>query len=282
MIDVFDDGILWVTLGQTPNLLNELIKLHAALTGERPGFVDVEDAARELALRLENKNCLIVIDDAWSVAHVAPFLRAGPALRSADHDPAVRGRRRRPPRRRRSDGAGRKRLSCCSPEPAWRLDDAEPFRRLAARLGEWPLPIKLAGSAMRQRLGPRRQPGQGAGLRLAGASTSAASPPSTRPTPSNGMMRSRRTVGASLDLLTADEQHRCARARIFPENTGDSAGRRRRLWHLDDIDSEDLARKLDDLALLEFDLRLGTLRVHDVLRAFLAAGELTPGAAMPS
>ena len=49
VIEAFDDGILWVTLGQTPNLLNEMVKLYAALTGERPGFIDEDDAARELA-----------------------------------------------------------------------------------------------------------------------------------------------------------------------------------------------------------------------------------------
>lgn len=63
VIDVFDDGILWVTLGQSPSLLNELVKVYAALTGERPGFVDVEDATRELTSKLESKNCLVVIDN---------------------------------------------------------------------------------------------------------------------------------------------------------------------------------------------------------------------------
>jgi hypothetical protein len=76
VIEAFDDGILWVTLGQTPSLPAELLKLYAAVTGERPGFVDIEDAARELALRLKDKNCLIIIDDVWSAAHVRPFLLA--------------------------------------------------------------------------------------------------------------------------------------------------------------------------------------------------------------
>jgi hypothetical protein len=59
----FADGILWVTLGQMPNILNELSKLYAALTGDRPKFVDEDDAAYNLALKLNEKNCLIVIDD---------------------------------------------------------------------------------------------------------------------------------------------------------------------------------------------------------------------------
>jgi hypothetical protein len=77
IVDAFDDGILRVTLGQSPSLLNDLIKLYAALTGERPGFVDVEDASRELALKLENRSCLLVIDDVWNAAHLRPFLEGG-------------------------------------------------------------------------------------------------------------------------------------------------------------------------------------------------------------
>jgi hypothetical protein len=64
------------TLGQAPNTLNELIKLYAALTGERPAFVDIDDAAREFKLKLEDKHVLIVLDDVWHSAHARPFLAA--------------------------------------------------------------------------------------------------------------------------------------------------------------------------------------------------------------
>ena len=38
ILQAFDDGILWTTLGETPNLANALAKLYAGLTGERPPF----------------------------------------------------------------------------------------------------------------------------------------------------------------------------------------------------------------------------------------------------
>ncbi|MDQ2922132.1 MAG: NB-ARC domain-containing protein [Acidobacteriota bacterium] len=41
----FDDGILWITLGKHPNVHEGLTKLYAAMTGERPGFVDQEEGA---------------------------------------------------------------------------------------------------------------------------------------------------------------------------------------------------------------------------------------------
>ena len=49
IITGFADGVLWATLGERPNVLAELTKLYAALTGERPGFVNEDDAAIQLA-----------------------------------------------------------------------------------------------------------------------------------------------------------------------------------------------------------------------------------------
>ncbi|MFM7394671.1 MAG: NB-ARC domain-containing protein [Cyanobium sp.] len=77
ILQTFDDGILWVTLGETPNLADALAKLYAGLTGERPFFKDAEDAATTLAEKLERKTCLIVIDDVWDPAHLRPFLPGG-------------------------------------------------------------------------------------------------------------------------------------------------------------------------------------------------------------
>jgi hypothetical protein len=48
VIEAFNDGILWVTLGQSPNVLRDLKKLYEALTGHQPDFVD--EAQAELKL----------------------------------------------------------------------------------------------------------------------------------------------------------------------------------------------------------------------------------------
>ena len=98
VITAFDDGILWATLGERPNVQQELTRLYAALTGERPAFVDAEDAAIELAARLEDKNCLIVIDDVWDPNDAKPFLRGGQFVRPPDHHaPPPGGHRRETP-----------------------------------------------------------------------------------------------------------------------------------------------------------------------------------------
>src|SRR5688500_210641 len=69
IITAFDDGVLWATLGEAPKIQHELTKLYAALTGERPSFLDIDDAAIQLAERLDEKNYLIVIDDVWDPNH---------------------------------------------------------------------------------------------------------------------------------------------------------------------------------------------------------------------
>lgn len=75
--DAFPDGILWVDLGETPDVMEELGKIYAALTGEEPGFVDMENAIDQVALVLSDKDCLIVLDSITNAGHLRPFLHGG-------------------------------------------------------------------------------------------------------------------------------------------------------------------------------------------------------------
>jgi hypothetical protein len=80
IIDAFDDGILWATLGRGASentILRELAKLYEALTGELPSFVDTTQASMKLSEKFNHRNCLIVIDDVWNEANLEPFLRDG-------------------------------------------------------------------------------------------------------------------------------------------------------------------------------------------------------------
>ncbi len=67
----FRDGILWVTLGESPeNLTASLEDLIQMLFGERPGYSNLDSAAAALAARLDPLRVLIVIDDVWSSIHL--------------------------------------------------------------------------------------------------------------------------------------------------------------------------------------------------------------------
>jgi WD40 repeat protein len=269
VLDAFDDGILWTTLGPTPNLLNEIVKVYAALTGTRPGFVDVDDACRELALTLEHKNCLLVIDDTWSVAHLRPFMRGGAGCarlvttRSLDVTAGVS----RVDVERMTAAEAVQLLAAHAGLPAAR--DAA-LRQLVARLGEWPLAIRLAGSAMRRRI-ERGDTVRNALDYLSRALEKRGITAFDAERASDREDAVARTVGASFELLPPDAQQRCGELAVFPEAAAIPIRSAATLWKLDELDAEDLARTLDDLGLVEFDLGRGALRIHAVLRGFFAA-----------
>ena len=84
-----------------------------------------------------------------------------------------------------------------------------------------------------------------------------------------------KTVGVSLELLTADERTRYTELAVFPEDVDIPLVTVRRLWDatggLDDIDTETLCAQLANLSLLlRFDLGTRTIRLHDVMRTYLA------------
>jgi NB-ARC domain len=75
----FRDGVLWVTLGQTPDPLAGLNLWIAQLGG--PGAATKDAATQSLSALLKNSSALLIIDDAWKSADVRPFLAGGPDCR---------------------------------------------------------------------------------------------------------------------------------------------------------------------------------------------------------
>ncbi len=74
----FDDGILWVTLGEHPgNLVGKVEDLIYLLSHERPGFTDTVAAGSRLAELLTDRDILLVVDDVWDTTHLKPFLHGG-------------------------------------------------------------------------------------------------------------------------------------------------------------------------------------------------------------
>src|SRR5215203_2397512 len=152
VITAFDDGILWATLGEAPKIQQELTKLYAALTGERPSFLDIDDAAIHLAERLDQKNCLMVIDDVWDPNHVLPFLRGGKqcsrviTTRRMDVVAEAGGQRISV-----DQMTGDQAVALLTARLPFAPKDLAPLRALARRLGEWPLLLRLAASQLRDR-----------------------------------------------------------------------------------------------------------------------------------
>ena len=71
----FSDGVVWLRVGQNPDLRAQLSLLVAGLGGdhEHSSLKEMEALLPEL---LEDKRCLIVLDDVWHLQHVEPVWNA--------------------------------------------------------------------------------------------------------------------------------------------------------------------------------------------------------------
>lgn len=266
-----DGGILWATLGEQPALLPELTKLYAALTGERPSFVDADDASLALSSKLEGKRCLLVIDDVWDVEHVKPFMRGGAectrlmttrsakiAADFATEDGRIYVGEMSPEEAERFLAAG------IEPAPV----DLAPFRKLAARLGEWPLLIELANSVLNDQMRDGETL-QGA-LDWIGHSLDRLGVVAfDREDAELRKQAVAKTVEVSLTRLK-DQRLRCLELAIFPEDVQIPLSALGIIWKRDEFDTRRLAQRLNELSLVQLNLPARSLRVHDAMRAYFA------------
>ncbi len=267
IIQNFDDGILWVTLGQNPDATAGLVTMYAALTGERPGFVSAEDAKNQLGQKLEDRTCLLVIDDVWDESHLRPFLwgAKGCARLFTTRQAEIASTARCVNVDEMSGGEAQALLSKGIPGLSAAL-----ARILSQRLGEWPIALELARAMIRQRI-DQGDSAENAAQRLLQA-LEKKGPGSL----AKGIGDSRhRTISAvledSMQLLSSDERTRLVELSIFPEDTPIPLSAAASLWGLDDFESEEIAQRFARLYFVKLNLGRGSMRLHDVMRSWLAA-----------
>jgi WD40 repeat protein len=145
--------------------------------------------------------------------------------------------------------------------------DVAAFRTLAGRLGEWPLMLKLARGALKQRLA-RGDSISGALLYLNRALDQKGFTVFDSLHAAERHSGLGKTLNVSLDLLEPMERQCCFELSVFPEDVDIPLNEAAVLWGLDAFETEQLAERLDGLSLLEFDLRRGTVRLHDLMRGY--------------
>jgi hypothetical protein len=75
---VYPDGVLWTSVGQTPDLLSGLAHWGLALgTDELLRLKTVQDAKERLAAILRERRMLLIVDDIWEVQHATAFMVGG-------------------------------------------------------------------------------------------------------------------------------------------------------------------------------------------------------------
>lgn len=71
--NVFRNGIYWITLGQSPKIVNRQVQLANAISGENEHFTDIQDGQARLRTLLSDRQAMVVLDDAWQMDHIAAF-----------------------------------------------------------------------------------------------------------------------------------------------------------------------------------------------------------------
>ena len=281
----FDDGILWVTLGENPgNLVGKVEDLIYTLHRERPGFTGIDAATARLAELLADRDMLLVIDDVWNAVHLKPFLQGGKrcarliTTRNEEvlpvHTQSIPVDAMRQKEAVQLLTAG---LDGLAPSSA---SDRLALGKLAARLGEWPLLLKLANGRLRGQMSGGK-PLSDALVYLNRALDKHGLVAFDAENPQERDQAVRATLGASLELLNANESARYQELAVFPEDVDIPLDTVHTLWAatggLDAFDTEELCLRLSDLSLLlRFDALKRTIRLHDVIRGYLQH-EVGPG-----
>lgn len=69
----FPDGVIWLTLGQTPNLTERQSQIAESLGDPSPTITDVQQGRAMLSRLFQDKACLLILDDVWQTKHVEAF-----------------------------------------------------------------------------------------------------------------------------------------------------------------------------------------------------------------
>ncbi len=274
----FDDGILWVTLGEGATYetvqaqVEGLIRVLSPIAYESSTLEAAKTRLREL---LADRDMLMVIDDVWNADHLRPFLQGGERVARLI---TTRMGETLPDSARRID------VNQMTGDEAFALltvglsdEQTAPnrirLRQLTADLMEYPLPVKLANGILRERVNAKKQP-------LAKALDFV-----NELLAEYGLALNDRTsiveaaLRASLAQLEPIELERYKRLAIFFDDTEIPLITLQRLWDGRRAETELFCERLEMLSLLlRFDPAAGTARLHDVIRDYMLrqGGSLVP------
>ena len=270
------DGILWVPIGKhPPDPRAQIADLVTALAGDCDGCSTLAGARARLQAALEGKAALLVLDDVWDEAQARDILEA-----SANCARLI---------------TTRNTLTLpfeAIPVDVGTMQEADARRLLAGglpsgseagiaalarQLGHWPVLLRLANRALRQRVIvqrtalPRALDAAERDLKNKGV---LAFDPAQSVVDTDQAVAA--TVEASLELLDADERQRYMELAIFPQDVPIPLARAAELWQLtsglaSDAAEDLITRRLDPLSLLDYNGESETVHLHDMLRRYAAA-----------
>ncbi len=278
------DGMLWVTLGKNPTSAHALISdLVVALTGELSGCQSLPGARAQLQAALRGRQLLLVLDDVWDEAQIRELSDASTGcarLITTRNTNALPIDALVVELATMHTGDSRQLLGAGLPG-----GQSARMMALAEQLGGWPVLLGLANRTLRQRVLRQRTPLDKALDAVAGdlqRQGVRAFDPARDVAERDQAVAA--TVDASVELLDPDERQRYAELAIFAQDVALPVAAAAELWQITAGLDAGLAERLvgdrlAPLALVEYDGSAGTLRLHDVLRNYLA-GRLADRAAL--
>jgi WD40 repeat protein len=265
----YPDGILWTTLGEEIDTAGRLARVRDLIRWwtekDPPAFETVSAASAHLRQELHGKRALLVVDDVWRPEDVTPFQGLAPLLvttrdsRTLPSDAVqVHVDAMEVPEAVRLLGAG-------LPAGA----EAE-LKTLAARLGEWPLLLKIVNRQLRDLVQKDGLAPERAFREVVEALDAEGLTVFDREDLESRGQAVARTVGASLRRLAGEDVSRFEQLAIFPEDKDIPLQILEKLWGSGSFATRKLCGQFHDLSLLlRFDRQAGTIRLHDVIRAYL-------------
>ena len=264
----FPDGILWITLGERPDVIDRLNALYEVLGTDGGHYTTREGAENAVARALGDKKCLLVLDDVWTDDALRPFFRDGPncvRLVTTRRPELVRDFESIDVDEMTGPESVQMLTAGVGPTPE-SLRDA--FEALASLLGGWPLLLELANAALRRRM--RHGEHVATALHALAEAHQREGPAAfdrTHPRERNDAVA--HSVGVSLAFQREVERRQYVELGIFPEDVPVPIATAARLWGMEDTAAETVLMDLADLSLLKLDLASGTARLHDVMRSYL-------------
>ena len=272
----FDDGILWVTLGENPgDLIAVLVDWIERLSNERPGFATIEAARNRLKEIIEDRDILLVVDDLWKPEHLLPFTDLG------DHCALLVTTRYEltlpvGAHRIHVDAMGDEQALALLSSGISVLPDHVRLMHMVKRLGHWPLLLTLANGVLRRRV--QNQSAEAALTYVEKALDKLGLDAFDERNSDDRNRAVAKTLQVTFDLLKEREYRRFRELAIFPEDVDIPLSVVGQLWHatggLDDVETEMLCELLHNLSLLlKFDPGQQVIRLHDVIRTYLVTLE---------
>jgi tetratricopeptide (TPR) repeat protein len=269
VIASFCDGIMWVTLGAAPNITSEIGKLYSALTGETRTFANEEEATASLAEKLGNRRCLIVINDVWNLSHLQPFFAGGSRcarlITTGDLN-IVTGIGAKTVAI--GEMATEEAIKMIAPQIDLTIAEHSAFQQFVLRLGKSPLALRLARSALQNLIEQGNQPIKALqNLERAFDKYGVIAFDQSNATERDQSVA--RSITFSLDQLDPKLRERFVQLAFFPQKDDIYLRDVRKLWGLEEFETEDQIQKLGSLSLLRYDLETKAVTLNGVIRSYV-------------